>query len=75
MIRNRYEVPPQMWRKWSPSAQVIFNRVYKQFGNQKILIHPETHPLHETEWHTIRFNAAFIAACAVDGYRIVETSR
>lgn len=69
-MRNKYEVPEKTWELWSKRARHVFNKIYKTFGDQGSIIHPETHPLHEAEWNTIRWNVAWLAAWVADGYKI-----
>jgi len=66
---NKYGVPAKQWRRWSPRAQAVFNNVFRTMKDQIVFVHPETHPLHPEEWDTIRWNAAWLAANASDGYK------
>lgn len=69
-MRNKYELPAFVWKRWSRRAKKVFNRTYKMVKNdQAIFLHLETHPLHRVEWETIAYNVAYIAACACDGIK------
>lgn len=69
-MRNRYGVPVKLWRQWSPFQQRVFNCMFRSMKDQRLFIHPETHPLHPVEWDTIRWNAAYLAAEASAGRRL-----
>lgn len=67
MTSNRYKVPLEQWKKWSRSAQTVFNAVYFQMKKQRIFTHPKASKIPRNQWDTTRWNAAWIAAEAVDG--------
>jgi len=68
-MTNIHGVPKKRWQRWSPNARKVFCAVFETMEDQKIFTHPETHPLHREEWDTIRWNAAWTAADASDGYK------
>jgi hypothetical protein len=66
-VQNLYKVPLKKWRKWSPLARTVFNRVYDfTFENQWAMLHPKQPKPSPTHWKTTAWNAAWIAADAVD---------
>ncbi len=67
MAKNVYKVPVKQWKKWSKQAQGVFNRSYHFFiGNQGLMTHPKTERVLRWRWKTTAWNAAWIAASAVD---------
>lgn len=66
-MRNVNRVPKKQWRKWSTQARSVFNAVYRfAMNNPRLMQHPaapEPKPFH---WKTVAWNAAWIAADAVD---------
>lgn len=67
MEKNRNRVPKKQWTKWSEQARRVFNRVYMFcVENEWAMRHPKS-PKPKTEfWETTAWNAAWIAADAVD---------
>ena len=65
--KNENRVPLKQWRRWSEKAREVFNRVY-EFGtnNQWAMLHPKQTPPKPDHWKTTCWNAAWIAADAVD---------
>lgn len=67
IVRNVNRVPVKKWRQWSPMAKTVFNRVYDYaMGNQWSLLHPQQEKVPMKHWKTTAWNAAWIAADAVD---------
>ena len=67
MTRNNFKVPAKQWREWSATARAVFNRVYDfAISNPALLMHPRAEPLRPLYWKTVAWNAAWIAADAVD---------
>lgn len=70
------KVPKKQWSKWSKRAQAVFNRCYKFFRtSQWAMVHPKAPTLNARLWDTTAYNAAWIAADAVDNIvptKIVE---
>ena len=65
--RNRYKVPVKQWRKWSRIARTVFNRVYNfAINNESLLMHPKAPASKPVHWKTTAWNAAWVAADAVD---------
>lgn len=75
---NRYRVPVTVWRRWSPAARTVFNRTYDfMIDNPGLMNHPKQAPFKHEHWKTLCWNAAWIAADAVDNTipeRIVEVA-
>jgi hypothetical protein len=68
MTRNVNRVPRSQWRKWSKEARAVFNRVYSfMFDNRDLMLHPKQDKPKPAHWKTTAWNAAWIAADAVDG--------
>lgn len=68
MAVNKYKVKPKAWKTWTLEAQQVFNVVYSTLAtNQKLFLHPKTVKLPRPQWNTTAWNAAWIAADAVDG--------
>lgn len=67
-LSNHYRVPVKQWRKWGNKAKDVFNTVYATLkGEQAIVSHPKMPSVKEAHWNTIAWNAAWIAADAVEG--------
>lgn len=65
--QNKFKVPMKKWKTWSPAARTIFNRVYDfMMDNQWAMLHPKQPTLKPDHYKTIAWNAAWIAADAVD---------
>jgi len=64
---NSNRVPLRQWRKWSEPARYVFNEVYCFVAyNQELTVHPKQKAIPDEQWVTIAWNAAWIAADAVD---------
>lgn len=66
MAKNVYKVSKKTWKKWSPLAQGVFNRLYgmliKEY-NQVIYKEQDEHKvINMKEWRTLAHNAAWMAA-------------
>jgi len=76
---NRYNVPARQWSKWGLRARRVFLDLYAGMADMKIILPPgRSVPKQETEipvsippsaWDVIRWNAAFLAACAAEKAR------
>jgi hypothetical protein len=67
MARNKNRVPKKQWRRWSPLARRVFNDTYDfVVNNPKLMRHPKQPPVKLEYWETTAWNAAWIAADAVD---------
>ena len=67
MVRNPYRVPQKQWRRWSEQAKTVFNRTYKfMYDNRAVMLHPKQPVPSPAHWKTTAWNAAWIAADAVD---------
>lgn len=68
-VGNKYKVPARQWKKWSRLAQKVFNNVFESMrpSMQHAFHHPEAQLLPSKHWSTVRWNAAWIAACAANG--------
>jgi hypothetical protein len=63
---NKYVVPKRQWKRWSPLAQSVFNTVFSTMLDQQLFQHPMAATLHRDHWDTTAWNAAWVAASAVD---------
>lgn len=68
-VKNRFKVPLKQWNKWSNHARRVFNTVHLSLRHsmQPLLVHPKAAIMHKEHWHTIRWNAAWLAADAANG--------
>ena len=68
-VGNPNKVQKKQWAKWSNHARRVFNDVYKSFrpSMQPVLIHPGATIMPSEHWHTLRWNAAWLAAEAAHG--------
>lgn len=65
--RNHNRVPKKQWGKWSKGARQAFNRVYTfMMENPDLMNHPNEPRMKPFHWKTVAWNAAWIAADAVD---------
>lgn len=65
---NKFAVATDVWDGWSEAAQQVFNRLYwYMLQNQTLFKHPKAPLLEHVQWKTTAWNAAWIAANAVDG--------
>ena len=73
-VANKNKVPKKQWDKWSRQAQKVFNLVYRSMrpSNQHVYHHPEAPMLAARHWQTVRWNASWIAADAVDDGVLVK---
>lgn len=66
-MKNRNRVPTKQWRKWSAKAHDVFNEVYSfAYDNPDLMTHPAAPKPKPLYWKTVAWNAAWIAADAVD---------
>lgn len=61
---NKHEVQKHQWRKWNNQARYIFNALINQMQDQYPITHPGMSAMPITHWHTICWNAAWLAADA-----------
>lgn len=67
-MRNRYRVPATQWVKWSAAARRMFTELFGcMHRNQWVFLHPHQAALSSAMWRTVAWNAAWLAADAVDG--------
>lgn len=65
---NVNKVPTKQWKRWSARARATFNTTYDfLLNNQEIASHPKADTQSPAHWKTLSWNAAWIAADAVDG--------
>jgi hypothetical protein len=62
--QNLHNVQLRQWRKWNQQSRFIFNYVYGQLGDQRVVKHPKAEEQFQDHWDTIRWNAAWLAADA-----------
>jgi hypothetical protein len=66
-MTNKYKVQKKKWRRWSEQAKGVFNSVYSaMITGQQYMTHPKTARVPRWQWRTTAWNAAWIAADAVD---------
>ncbi len=67
---NRHRVQKGAWERWSPQARHVFNMTYEGMNtNQLVMTHPHAEKIPHYQWQTICWNAAWVAANAVDGFK------
>ena len=67
MTRNTNRVPRRQWDRWSGASRRVFNAVYKfMLDNPWVMRHPKQTAVSPAHWKTTAWNAAWIAADAVD---------
>ena len=67
MEKNKFSVQKKQWRKWPETARAVFNEVYWMMKcNQDLFIAPKQEKTKEKAWSVTAWNAAWIAASAVD---------
>jgi len=67
-VANKNAVPKKQWNRWSRQAQKVFNSLYHSMRPrmQYVYTHPAAKAMLRDHWETIRWNAAWMAADAVD---------
>lgn len=64
---NKNRVPAKQWRKWSGMARWVFNDTYNFiYNHEREMNHPKQPKHLLLHWKTLAWNAAWIAADAVD---------
>lgn len=67
MVNNKNRVAQKQWKKWSDTAQRIFNDVYEFcMLNPTIMVHPKAEKIQPEHWKTIAWNTAWVAADSYD---------
>lgn len=69
MTRNVNKVPAKQWKRWSERARRVFNAVFATMAPQDLFLHPKATPSPRQHWRTTRWNAAWVAADAADGFQ------
>ena len=65
--QNTFKVSKEKWYEWSEKAHVVFNRTYEfMMDNQWAMLHPKQPVPKPAHYKTTAWNAAWIAADAVD---------
>jgi hypothetical protein len=74
---NQHKVSPRQWKKWCDLAQRVFNATYTDMvHNQGLFVHPKADPVSAVHWKTTAWNAAWIAAEAVQvGLKDIEEGK
>lgn len=68
--KNSYRVSKKQWGEWSERARYVFNSLYSAMSsNQDLFRHPKQRALSDELWKTPCWNAAWIAADAVDSHK------
>lgn len=62
---NINKVQNRQWRKWNQQARYTFNSVFNASEYQASLSHPLCETMPDNQWHTLRWNFAWLAAEAV----------
>lgn len=66
-MKNVNRVPKKQWARWSLTARRVFNEVNGfMLDNQWLMLHPKSPQPNKEHYKTIAWNAAWIAADAVD---------
>lgn len=69
-VENTHRVAKSQWRKWGEHARRVFNGVYEQMrADVSLYMHPDADVPLPSHWNTTSWNAAWIAADAVDEER------
>jgi hypothetical protein len=64
-IPNINSVSKRQWKKWEPEQQLVFNRVYRDMASKQVMLGDHfAKECSDEAWTTLRWNAAFVAACA-----------
>ena len=72
-MSHRNRVPKKQWRTWSLQARRVFNDTYSFIhDNPDLMQHPAAPKPKPFHWKTVAWNAAWIAADAVDDSIPVE---
>ena len=67
-VRNQNRVPRAQWRKWTNAARRVFNDTYAfMMKNPDLITHPAMPKPKPFHWTTLAWNAAWIAADALNG--------
>lgn len=68
-VLNKHKVPQKQWNKWSNLAKKVFNNMMASMrpSMQFAFHHPSAPLLSKEHWATVRWNAAWAAACAANG--------
>lgn len=69
-VGNKHKVGRGTWDRWSNAAKRTFNYTYEGMRNQADMTDPGTPLMSRSQWTAVRWNAALIAAAAVDGRRM-----
>jgi len=70
---NRYKVPQKAWKRWTPKAQEVFNKVFSTMRNKELFLHPSVRNIGlftKEQWKTVRWNAAWVAADAASSANV-----
>jgi hypothetical protein len=60
---NKYDVDKKQWNRWCDLSQRIFNKMYEFTSlNQGLCLHPEAKRTKATQWNTVAWNTAWVAA-------------
>jgi hypothetical protein len=63
MASNCYHVQKRQWNKWTAAQRAVFNRVYAAMRMRDIVLPLQPPVIPAGAWNTVRWNAAFLAAC------------
>jgi len=65
-VNNPFKVQKHQWNKWGYMQRKTFNYLYDfMLSNQSLFLHPKAPAVDEDHWRTTAWNAAWIAADAV----------
>lgn len=72
-IKNKHKVSKRKWNRWSEKAKEVFNTVRDSMKTDPELFwHPKQPKINSKWWDTTTWNAAWIAADAVDEKRVPD---
>lgn len=72
-VLNKYKVPKTQWRKWNQVQRQLFNDTYSfSLCNQSVLSHPKMDVIDNTQWNTLCWNFAWIAADNLKNQKLVK---
>lgn len=62
-VKNKHKVGRQVWTRWTPRAQCLFNAMYEtMLANQELFLHPQADKAPKEQWTTTAWNASWTAA-------------
>lgn len=66
--KNKHKVPKSQWKKWGAQGRETFNWLYSlMMDSPDLFNHPEAPKMKPAYWKTVAWNAAWLAAEAING--------